>query len=93
MPVNLKIIILFQKGKTNPLKANATQVSLKKKGPCLPTQAVHQEGKLPETGLLGGQRCGFMGLDILMDDLGIYLKVLRSSRMKTINQDYADIVL
>merc|ERR1719278_685306 len=31
-------------------------------------------------------------LDSLRDDLGIYLKVLRSSMIELINQDYADFV-
>ena len=31
-------------------------------------------------------------LDTLRDDLGLYLKVLRSSMIELINQDYADFV-
>jgi len=37
-------------------------------------------------------REGGAGLDVLRDDLGIYLKVLRSSMIELINQDYADFV-
>ena len=36
-----------------------------------------------------GVREGGAGLDVLRDDLGIYLKVLRSSMIELINQDYA----
>ena len=39
-----------------------------------------------------GVREGGAGLDVLRDDLGIYLKVLRSSMIELINQDYADFV-
>ena len=44
MPVNLKIIILFQKGKTNPLKANATQVSPEKSVPACPPRLCIKKG-------------------------------------------------
>ena len=37
-------------------------------------------------------REGGTSLDVLRDDLGIYLKVLRSSMIELINQDYADFV-
>ena len=37
-------------------------------------------------------REGGASLDVLRDDLGIYLKVLRSSMIELINQDYADFV-
>ena len=37
-------------------------------------------------------REGGTSLDTLRDDLGIYLKVLRSSMIELINQDYADFV-
>ena len=39
-----------------------------------------------------GMREGGVGLDVLREDLGIYLKVLRSSMIELINQDYADFV-
>ena len=39
-----------------------------------------------------GVREGGAGLDVLRDDLGMYLKVLRSSMIELINQDYADFV-
>ena len=39
-----------------------------------------------------GLREGGAELDTLRDDLGIYLKVLRSSMIELINQDYADFV-
>ena len=39
-----------------------------------------------------GVREGGTSLDVLRDDLGIYLKVLRSSMIELINQDYADFV-
>ena len=37
-------------------------------------------------------REGGASLDVLRDDLGVYLKVLRSSMIELINQDYADFV-
>ena len=37
-------------------------------------------------------REGGTSLDTLRDDLGVYLKVLRSSMIELINQDYADFV-
>merc|ERR1719192_2756899 len=37
-------------------------------------------------------REGGASLDVLRDDLGVYLKVLRSSMIELINQDYAEFV-
>merc|ERR1739838_1032103 len=38
------------------------------------------------------QASGSVGLETLRDDLGVYLKILRSAMIELINRDYADFV-